>query len=70
MDGDFSRGSAQAFKHSLFYGYSGNRIVGYDNERGKGGHRHIDGREEAYSYSSVEALVADFLCDVRRMRGE
>ena len=63
-------GSAHAFKYSLFYGYPGQRIVGYDNERGKGDHRHLEGREEAYSFSTVEALVADFLSDVKRVRGE
>jgi hypothetical protein len=63
-------GSAHAFKYSLFYGYSGKRLVGYDNERGKGDHRHIDDREERYAFSSVEELVSDFLSDVRRMRGK
>jgi predicted transcriptional regulator len=24
----------------LFYGFPGNRLAGYDNERGKGDHRH------------------------------
>ncbi len=63
-------GSAHAFKYSLFYGYPGNRVVAYDNERGKGDHRHLEGREERYSFSTVEALVADFLSDVKRVRGE
>ena len=63
-------GSAHAFKYSLFYGYPGQRVVAYDNERGKGDHRHLEGREERYSFSTVEALVADFLSDVKRVRGE
>ena len=63
-------GSKHSFKYSLFYGYPGQRIVGYDNERGKGDHRHLDGREEPYDFSTVEVLVSDFLSDVRRMRGE
>lgn len=63
-------GSKHSFKYSLFYGFPGRRIVCYDNERGKGDHRHIKGREQTYSFLSVEALVADFLADVRRMRGE
>jgi hypothetical protein len=29
-------GSAHVFKYSLFYGKSGQRIVGYDNERARG----------------------------------
>ena len=28
------------FKYSLFYGFPGRRLIGYDNERGKGDHRH------------------------------
>jgi len=63
-------GSAHRLKYSLFYGYPGRRIVGYDNERGKGDHRHLDNKEEPYRFSSVEALMADFLADVRRARGE
>ncbi|WP_371418458.1 peptidylprolyl isomerase [Methylocapsa sp. S129] len=41
------------------------RQVGYDNERGKGDHRHLDGREFPYTFTSVEELVRDFLSDVR-----
>ena len=57
-------------KYSLYYGRSGERIVGYDNEAGKGDHRHIRNRESPYALTTVEALVADFLADVRRERGE
>jgi hypothetical protein len=64
------KGSAHTFKYSLFYGYPGKRVVGYDNERGKGGHRHFEGGEEPYTFSGVETLVADFLSDVKHVRGE
>jgi hypothetical protein len=63
-------GSAHRLKYSLFYGLGGRRIVGYDNERGKGDHRHIDGKQERYEFKTVELLIADFLDDVRRSRGE
>jgi hypothetical protein len=63
-------GSAHRYKYSLFYGYPGRRIIGYDNECGKGDHRHIDDTEEPYRFSTVEALMADFLADVQRARGE
>lgn len=62
-------GSSHAFKYSLYYGYPGRRIIGYDNERGKGDHRHVKNREESYRFSSVENLIADFLSDVKRVRG-
>ena len=57
-------------KYRLFYGRDGARIVGYDNERGKGDHRHRDGRERHYEFTSVEALIADFLADVRGRRSQ
>ena len=53
-------------KYSLFYGRAGERIVGYDNETGKGDHRHYREREEPYAFTDVETLVADFLADLRR----
>lgn len=63
-------GSSHYLKYSLFYGEKGERFVGYDNERGKGDHRHIKGREEPYRFRGPEQLIADFLADVRLLRGE
>lgn len=58
-------------KYRLYYGDTeGNCLVRYDNERGKGDHRHgIDG-EAPYRFSGVDTLVADFLTDIRQIRGE
>ena len=56
-------------KYSLFFGREGRRIVGYDNEKGKGDHKHLDEKEVAYRFVSVEQLVADFLADVQRWNG-
>jgi hypothetical protein len=53
-------------KYSLFYGRPGERIIGYDNETGKGDHRHYRDREEPYAFSNLERLVADFEADVRK----
>lgn len=58
------------FKYRLYYGRNGVRLVGYDNERGKGDHRHRGTKETAYSFKSIEQLIADFIGDVKRMRGE
>lgn len=60
--------STHRFKYSLFYGYPGRRVVCYDNERGKGDHRHLEDREEAYDFVSVDQLIADFNADVRQRR--
>jgi hypothetical protein len=57
-------------KYSLFYGRDGQRVVGYDNERGKGDHKHHREVETRYKFESVEKMVADFLADVERARGE
>jgi hypothetical protein len=56
-------------KYSLFFGRSGERIIGYDNEVGKGDHRHYRQREEPYLFVTMEKLVADFWSDVRKEIG-
>lgn len=63
------RGSDHAFKYSLFYGREGQRLVCYDNEPGKGDHRHYGQREEPYEFTTPEQLIADFVADVSRLRG-
>ena len=55
-------------KYSLFHGRSGQRLVGYDNETGKGDHRHYGDREEPYAFMSLQQLIDDFEADVRRER--
>jgi hypothetical protein len=62
------RCSTHEFKYSLFYGRERQRLVGYDNEAGKGDHRHYGATEETYLFTSPERLVADFVADVVRMR--
>jgi Family of unknown function (DUF6516) len=59
-----------SLKYSLYYGRDGERIIGYDNETGKGDHRHYRMREEPYDFSGPQQLVADFLADVKLERGE
>jgi hypothetical protein len=56
-------------KYSLFYGRPGERLVGYDNERGKGDHKHLGDRELPYAFVSIERLLADFRADVEAIRG-
>lgn len=51
--------SLHEFKYSLFYGRVGRREVGYDNERGKGDHRHFRGVETFYPFVGVEQLMVD-----------
>jgi len=61
--------STHGLKYRLFYGRPGVRDVGYDNERGKGDHRHFQGIEAPYQFSTVERLSSDFWSDVRTLRG-
>jgi hypothetical protein len=56
-------------KYRLHYGYPGSTVIRYDNERGKGHHRHVRDKEEPYVFVDVETLVADFLFDIERTRG-
>jgi len=57
-------------KYRLFYGSHGNCLVRYDNEKGKGDHRHIKDQEEPYEFENVEKLIADFKHEVEKFRGE
>jgi uncharacterized protein DUF6516 len=58
------------FKYSLVYIERDVRIIGYDNERGKGGHRHFDGEETPYYFIDVDTLIEDFSRDIAQWRGE
>jgi hypothetical protein len=58
-------------KYRLYYGLAdGTCLVRYDNESGKGDHRHYRGREQPYRFLSVEALVQNFVADVAKLRKE
>jgi len=53
-----------AYKYRLFFGQPGQCFVRYDNERGKGDHRHVGGVESVYDFTSLDKLLADFERDV------
>jgi hypothetical protein len=56
-------------KYRLYYGLpDGTCAVLYDNETGKGDHRHFRTVEESYPFRGVEALVTDFLEDIEKVR--
>lgn len=59
-----------SLKYRLYYGLpDGTCLVRYDNEPGKGDHRHFQDKEEPYNFMDVETLVADFLLDIKNLRG-
>jgi len=59
----------RGLKYRLYAGTAnGTCLVRYDNERGKGDHKHIGDREQPYAFVDVERLIADFLADLAQQR--
>ena len=56
------------YKYRAVYALNGERIVGFDNERGKGDHRHMDGKQLPYTFAGVDQLVEDFIAAVSARR--
>ena len=63
-------GSEHPYKYRLAYIVDGECIIRFDNEAGKGDHRHIRGREYNYRFQSLEKLLSDFQAEVRRLTNE
>jgi hypothetical protein len=61
-------GSVHRFEYSLAYIVSGMCVLRYDNERGKGDHRHIGDVETPYLFSTPAQLLDDFWADVDTWR--
>lgn len=60
--------SEHLYKYRLVYIADGTRVVGYDNERGKGDHCHLDGHQLPYTFVSVDQLIEDFVAEVSRRK--
>lgn len=58
------RGARHRIKYRLAYIVGGVCVLRYDNEAGKGDHRHRGNREEPYAFSGVDQLLTDFWTDV------
>jgi hypothetical protein len=56
------------YKYRAVYMVDGVRIVGFDNERGKGDHCHLDGVEVPYAFTGVDQLIEDFIAAVAARR--
>ena len=63
-------GSTYGFKYRLAYVVDGICVVRYDNEVGKGDHRHIGGKESSYLFKTQDKLIADFQRDIVRWNRE
>ena len=62
--------SAHRFKYSLVYVLDDVRLIGFDNERGKGDHRHLHGVETPYEFRGITELLAEFRMLIKLERGE
>lgn len=66
------RGSAHGYKYRLYAGVRGKTLVRYDNEAGKGDHKHVGPAEDEapYRFVSMGQTVCDFLVEVERISKE
>ena len=63
-------GSKHLYKYRLAYVVGGECVLRYDNEAGKGDHRHFRGKEFEYTFRSIERVLVDFNNDVRGLNDE
>lgn len=61
--------SQHCYKYRLAYVHSERCVLRYDNEAGKGDHKHIGSKEYAIVFTSIEQLVNDFMDDVMMLKG-
>ncbi len=60
-------GSTHPFKYRLALVVAGVCVLRYDNEAGKGDHKHLGGREAPYPFTDLKRLAQDFWDDVSRL---
>jgi hypothetical protein len=60
-------GSSHHFKYRLALIVNGECVMRYDNERGKGDHRHVGDLEEPIKFTTLEALFDAFQADMERI---
>lgn len=58
------------YKYRLVYIVAGKRVIGFDNERGKGDHVHFGETEQAYHFRGLAELILDFRTAVAKERGQ
>jgi hypothetical protein len=61
-------GSPHPYKYSLAFVVQGVCVLRYDNEAGKGDHKHVGDLEAPYPFTSPRQLLADFWDDVNNWR--
>jgi hypothetical protein len=63
-----TRGSVHRFKYRLARIVDDMCLLRYDNEAGKGDHRHVEDAEEHYGFTDPDTLLADFWREVEEWR--
>ena len=63
-------GSVHSLKYRLAYVVEGECVLRYDNEAGKGDHRHVGTQQMPYVFVSVDQLLDDFLADAAAWKGD
>lgn len=65
--------SRHRYKYRLFCGHPGERpgelVVDFDNERGKGDHKHVLDVESAYRFTTLKMLLEDFAAAIKQVTG-
>lgn len=61
-------GSSHGYKYRLAYIVDEKCVLRYDNETGKGDHKHVDEVEVPYEFTDLDSLQADFWTDVQVWR--
>lgn len=60
--------SRHGFKYRAAYVEGGVRVIGFDNERGKGDHMHVGSDERPYTFTTVDKLAEDFIAAIEDYR--
>lgn len=63
-------GSRHGFKYRLAYVVNDECVLRYDNESGKGDHRHQGADETPYRFTSLARVMDDFRRDIERWNHE
>ena len=59
----------EGIKYSCVLIENGERVLGYDNERGKGHHKHFQGKEVRIDFKDFENLLWGFWDEVEKLIG-
>ena len=58
----------EGIKYHFAYIHNGKRVLGYDNEIGKGHHKHLFGKETKIIFKGIKELYNQFIKEVKQLR--